>query len=120
MIRTAVCTLALVTLGAALASCGGDGGGDRRIIPISQTDEDCTPATIDLKPSEKVRFEVKNEGKKDREVEGIEGTKLEELLIPSGRTRSINYTAPSKEGTQKVKCYTPGGASTIIELRVAN
>ncbi len=51
--------------------------------------------------------------------EGIEGTNLEEVIIPSGRTRSINYNAPSSEGEQKVKCYVPGGSSTVISLRVA-
>jgi len=66
----------------------------------------------------KVKFEVKNDGKKDQEVEGIDGTKLEELLIPSGKTRSINYTAPKEAGEQKVKCYAPGGASTIVTINV--
>jgi uncharacterized cupredoxin-like copper-binding protein len=39
--------------------------------------------------------------------------------VPAGKTRRLNYTAPSRESVQKLKCYVPGGASTIIELRVS-
>ena len=67
---------------------------------------------------ENVTFAVKNSAKDDWEFEGIEGTKIEEVLVPSGRTRNIDYSVPSKAGTAKVKCYTPGGASTVIELTV--
>jgi plastocyanin len=118
MYRTAAAiTLALVTLAA--AGCGGGDDPNRRTVQIVQADDACSPAAIDLQPGEKIRFEVKNESGKDQEIEGIDGTKLEELLIPSGRTRNLNYTAPSEAGTQKVKCYTPGGASMIIELNVS-
>ncbi|HNO66114.1 MAG TPA: cupredoxin domain-containing protein [Tepidiformaceae bacterium] len=99
------------------AACGGDSG-DRRVIQITQTDDSCSPATIDVTPGEKVKFEVKNDGKRDQEVEGIDGTKLEELLIPSGKTRTVNYTAPKESGEQKVKCYAPGGSSTILIVNV--
>ena len=68
---------------------------------------------------EKVTFAVKNDGKKDWEFEGIEGTKIEEVLVPSGRSRNIDYTASSSPGTAKVKCYTPAGAATVIELAIA-
>ena len=100
-----------------LAACGGDDA-DRRVIQIVQGDELCTPESIDLAPGEKVKFEVKNEGSKDKEVEGIEGTKLEEILVPSGKTRTLNYTAPNETGTAKVKCYVPGGSNNIITLNI--
>ena len=109
----------LGVLAAALAACGGGDGGDRRVIQITQNDDACAPLSIDVRGGEKLRFEIKNEGKKDHEVEGIEGTKLEELLIPSGRTRNLDYTAPKQEGTQKIKCYIPGGSATIIEVKVS-
>lgn len=99
------------------ASCGGDDA-DRRVIQITQSNESCSPDAIDLKAGEKVKFEVKNESSKDKEIEGIEGTKLDELLVPAGKTRTLNYTAPGKAGAQKVKCYVPGGSSTIISLNV--
>ncbi len=118
MSRFAILLGAAVAASSLFAACGSDDSGDRRVIQIVQGDESCTPTAIDLAAGEKVKFEVKNDGKKDQEVEGIDGTKLEELLIPSGKTRSINYTAPKDAGEQKVKCYTPGGASTIIVLAV--
>lgn len=108
----------VLALGVAAAACGDDDG-DRRVIAITQTDEVCTPASIDLNSGEKVTFEVRNDGKKDHEVEGIEGTKLEEVLVPAGRTRNVKYTAPKSAGTQKIKCYVPGGSSTIIEVKVS-
>lgn len=101
-----------------LAACGGGDDTDRRVIQIVQTDDSCTPDSIDLAAGEKVKFEVKNEGKKDKEVEGIEGTKVEEILVPSGKTRTLNYTAPKEAGTAKVKCYVPGGSNTIISLNI--
>ncbi|MGE3073208.1 MAG: cupredoxin domain-containing protein [Dehalococcoidia bacterium] len=100
-----------------LAACGGDDA-DRRVIQITQTDDLCTPESIDLAAGEKVKFEVKNEGSKDKELEGIEGTKLEEILVPSGKTRSINYNAPDEAGAAKVKCYVPGGSNNIITLNI--
>lgn len=103
---------------AALTGCGGDGAGPRRTVQVIQDDTACTPATLEATVNEKLHFEVRNEGKKDAEIEGIEGTKLEELLIPSGKTRSIDYTAPGKPGVQKLKCYVPSGQSTIIQLNV--
>jgi len=108
----------LGVLAALLAACGGDGG-DRRVIQITQTDDACAPLSVDVRGGEKVRFEIKNDGKKDHEVEGIEGMKLEELLIPAGRSRSLDYTAPKQEGAQKIKCYIPGGSATIIEVKVS-
>lgn len=126
MVRLVSCALLLGLLGGTLAACGDDdsgggdsGGSDRRTVQIIRTDDGCTPATIDAKVGEKLRFEVRNDGKKDSEVEGIEGAKLEEVLIPSGKTRNVNYTAPSKAGTQKIKCYVPSGTSTIIEVKVS-
>ncbi|MGE5595646.1 MAG: cupredoxin domain-containing protein [Hyphomicrobiales bacterium] len=119
MSRMLYCALGVVAASSLFAACGGDDdGGDRRVIEITQTDDDCTPNPIALQPGEKVKFEVHNESGKDKEVEGIEGTKLEELIIPKGKTRNLNYTAPDEPGTGKIKCYVPGGSTTIIELQV--
>jgi uncharacterized cupredoxin-like copper-binding protein len=118
MSRLVICAVFLALVAALAAACD-DGGGNRRVIRITQTDDGCSPASVALQTGEKVRFEVKNEGDDDREVEGIEGTNLDEVIVPSGRTRNVDYTAPSREGTQKIKCYTPGGNSTIIEIKVS-
>ncbi len=101
----------------ALVACSSDDG-DRRVIDIVQTDDGCTPASVDLAAGEKVTFSIDNQASRDWEVEGIEGTKVEEVLVPSGRTRKVNYTAPSDPETGKIKCYVPGGNSTIIELQI--
>ncbi|MCZ2110562.1 MAG: cupredoxin domain-containing protein [Dehalococcoidia bacterium] len=117
MSRLLPLALSIAMLVPMLSACGGESG-SRRIIQIIQADDGCTPAAIDLKTGEAVTFEVRNDGKKDREVEGIDGTRLDEVLVPSGRTRKVNYDAPSKAGTAKIKCYIPAGNTTIIELNV--
>lgn len=121
MHRLAPVALAVtLTASALLVSCGGDNGPRRSIaVAIDPADAGCTPASIALRTGEKVTFDVKNDGKKDWEFEGIEGTKIEEVLVPSGRSRNIDYTASSSPGTAKVKCYTPAGAATVIELAIA-
>jgi hypothetical protein len=100
-----------------VAACGGDDA-DRRVIQVTQTDDGCTPDSIDLASGEKVKFEVANQGGRDKEFEGINGTKLDELLVPAGKTRNVNYTAPKSPGTTQIKCYIPGGATTLIALNV--
>jgi len=87
-------------------------------IPITANENECTPASVTAKPGEKLTFVVENKAKGDREFEGTEGTKVEETVIPSGRTRKINYTTPNSESSQKLKCYIPGGPTTLIELKV--
>ena len=106
------------TLLALVGACGGSSGGGRE-IEIVATDTGCTPASLTAATKEKLTFKVVNQAKGDREIEGIEGTKLDEVLIPAGRTRSINFKTPSGAGTQKLKCYIPGGPTTVIELRVS-
>ena len=117
--RTLFLGFAPFILASLAVACGSDDGLPRRVITITQTDGGCSPTSIALATGEKVKFEVKNDGAKDREVEGIDGTKLEEVLVPSGRTRSLDYTAPGSAGSGKIKCYIPGGATTIIELAIS-
>ncbi len=107
----AVTTVALVG-----AACGD--GGDGREVEIVQKDGGCTPASFEAKPGEKITFELINQGTKDKEFEGTEGTKLEEVVVPSGKTRKTNWTAPKTAGTAKFKCYLPGGTTTIVTAEV--
>ena len=115
---TTAAALAGATIGmtALLAACGSSGAGGRA-VNVTQADSGCTPTTIQATPGEKLKLVVKNESGKDYEVEGIEGTKLEEVVVPSGRTRTPGYTVPDGAGTHKIKCYVPGGVSTIIEVQ---
>ena len=109
--------LFLAALASGAAACGSAGGG--RPVQVVMTDTTCLPNPIAIKTGEKVTFELKNDGKNDQEFEGIDGTKIEELLVPAGRTRKVDYTAPSQPGTQKAKCYIPGGFASIVELVVS-
>jgi plastocyanin len=102
---------------AALVSACDDGGGGRE-LEVVQKDDACTPATFDAKPGEKITFELVNQGSKDKEFEGTDGTKLEEVLVPAGKTRKTNWTAPKNPGTAKFKCYLPGGPTTIVTVEV--
>ncbi len=107
--------IAAAVLVAFAAACTSSGAGGRE-VNITQTDDGCTPASIPVTPGEKLKLVVKNDSNKDYEIEGIDGTKLEELVVPQGRTRTPGYTVPGGAGVHKLKCYVPGGASTIIEL----
>jgi uncharacterized cupredoxin-like copper-binding protein len=108
--------LALLAV-AALAACS-SGGGGREVQIVAHADA-CTPASVAASPGERLSLVVKNAAGGDREVEGIDGTKVEEVLVPNGRTRTVGLTMPSDGATQKVKCYIPGGPSTIIEFTAA-
>jgi uncharacterized cupredoxin-like copper-binding protein len=109
--------IALLALSLVASACANSG--PRRVINVTQSDDGCTPDKIDLKTGEDVTFAVKNDGKKDREFEGINGTKVDEVLVPSGRARNIDYSAPSKAGTASIKCYVPGGNTTVITFNVS-
>lgn len=107
----------IVTLAALVLTACSSGGG--REVEIVATDSECTPTSVTATAGEKLTFVIVNRANGDRELEGIEGAKLEEVLVPKGRTRKVNYTAPAAGTVQKLKCYIPGGPSTIIELRVS-
>jgi uncharacterized cupredoxin-like copper-binding protein/plastocyanin len=101
-----------------LATACAAGGAGGRQINVTQTDDGCTPTTVAVTPGEKLQFVVKNDSSSDvYELEGIDGTKLEEFIVPSGKTRKSGYTVPdAATGTYNVKCYVPTGPSTIIKL----
>jgi hypothetical protein len=77
-------------------------------VDVTQGDDGCTPAVIEATPGEKLDLRVKNETGGTYEIEGIDGTNLEEVLVPENRERSIGYNVPDEGGTHKVKCYVPG------------
>ena len=108
-----VAAAGLVVLSAACTSSGVGG----RKVEITQKDDGCSPTAIAVTPGEKLNLVVKNASSSDAyEVEGIEGTNLEEFVVHKGKTLSVGYTIPEGASTHKVKCYVPAGKSTIIEL----
>lgn len=106
--------LALSALATVACSSSGEGG---RVVDVTQANDGCSPASIDATPGEKLNLKVKNTSGNTYEIEGIEGTQLEEVLVPEDRTREVGYNVPSEGGTFKIKCYVPGGVSTIIEVK---
>jgi len=114
MFKTGVMA-ALASLIALSAACSG--GADGREVRITQGDSGCTPASLSVKTGEKLKLIVQNNSGMDiYEIEGIEGAELEEVVVPGGRTRNIGYTVPDQAGVYKLKCYSPGEVTTIIEL----
>ena len=43
---------------------------------------------------------------------------MEEVLIPKGKTRTIPVTVPADAKELRLKCYSPAGPATIIEVDV--
>ncbi len=100
-----------------VVACSGSGAGGRE-VQITQHDDGCAPASVEVAPGEKLKLVIKNDSTHDPfEVEGTDGAKFEELNVPEGRSRSAGYTVPDSGSVHKLKCYVPGGISTIIELR---
>ncbi|HEX5480896.1 MAG TPA: cupredoxin domain-containing protein, partial [Dehalococcoidia bacterium] len=95
--RRQMCCLAAAGFAAAIlmTACGSSGAGGRP-VDITQADQGCTPATIAATPGEKLKLVVHNTSGKDYEVEGIDGTKLEEVVVPSGKTRTPGYNVPNE------------------------
>jgi hypothetical protein len=106
--------LPLVLLAALLlAACS---RGSRREVVITIRNDTCTPTTVQAAPGEQLQLVLRSEATEPREVEGIEGTQLEEVIVRAGETRTVKFTMPTRGGPQKVKCYIPGGPSTIITI----
>jgi hypothetical protein len=107
---------ALVALSVA---CGSSGEGGRE-VRITQGQDECTPKSIEATPSEKLNLIVTNESDKEPyELEGEGGTKLEEIVVPEGKTRGVGFDVPGEAGSYELKCYVPGDIETIIEVVVA-
>ena len=83
--RRRICGLVAAGFSVAVVvtACSSSGAGGRP-VDIAQADDGCTPTVITATPGEKLKLVVHNTSGKDYEVEGIDGTKLEELVIPCG------------------------------------
>lgn len=103
----------------ALAACTSVGGG--REIPVVAGEQDdrmyFEPAVIRVAPGEEVTFVVENVGDADHEFESDEAG-IEEVIVPAGRERRVNWTAPSRPGTFPVYCDLPGHREASMELTV--
>jgi len=117
--RTLGLTLGAVLALLAVAACTSVGGG--REIPVVADETvgkmSFEPKVIKVAPGEEVTFVVKNEGDQDHEFESAEAD-IEEVIIPKGRERRVNWTAPSRPGTFPVYCDLPGHREAGMELTV--
>ena len=101
-------------------------GGGEEIRVIAGEDGDgmyFEPDVITVEAGAKVTFVIENEGSQDHEFEsGQEGEAgIDEIFIPPGATRRVNWTAPSEAATFTVYCDLPGhrAAGMEITLKVA-
>ena len=76
------------------------------------------PAEITVAPGASVTFVIKNEGSTDHEFESFrEGEAgIDEIIIPPGGTRRVNWTAPSEAATFPFYCDLPGHRAAGMEL----
>ena len=102
---------ALVVSVVMLSACGESG----REVAVRSDERGCAPLAVTAAPGERLVFVVTNDARGDREVEGIDGTRLEEVAIPAGKTRRVAFTMPASGGA-RMKCYAPAGPASIIEV----
>ena len=117
--RTLGLTLGAVLALLAVAACTSVGGGEEIPVVADETVGKMSfePKVIKVAPGEEVTFVVKNEGDQDHEFESAEAD-IEEVIIPKGRERRVNWTAPSRPGTFPVYCDLPGHRAAGMELTV--
>ncbi len=104
----------------ACASLTAVGGGQEIVIVAGERDGKMyfEPEVITVPVNAEVTFVIKNEGTMDHEFESIEKGEagIQEIIIPPGRTRRVNWTAPSEPATYPVYCDLPGHRAAGMEL----
>jgi uncharacterized cupredoxin-like copper-binding protein len=112
----------LLPLALLFAACGltAVGGGEEIHIVSGESSEGMyfEPDVITVSAGAEVTFVIKNEGTVDHEFESNERGEagIEEIIIPPGRTRRVNWTAPSEAGTYPIYCDLPGHRAAGMEL----
>ena len=71
------------------------------------------PASVDVKPGEKITFELENIDQVDHNMLSAEAG-FQEVIIAAGQKKTADWTSPSKAGTYKIICtYHPGMEMTV-------
>lgn len=106
--------LGLFTL-LAVAGCGSPSG---RAVPVEMTNYKLSPATVSVKPGEQVTFVLTNKSDTEHEFESDQGH-FEEVLVPAGKERKVNWKAPDKAGDYEFECDMTGhdGMTMTISVR---
>lgn len=109
-------------LAVVFAACGltAVGGGEEIHIAAGERSDGMyfEPDVISVAAGTEVTFIVENQGTVDHEFESNEPGEagIEEIIIPAGRTRRVNWTAPSEAGTYPVYCDLPGHRQLGMDL----
>ncbi len=69
-----------------------------REIALEITDSGFQPSKVEVKAGERVVFVLTNRGSKDHEFESDE-LHIEEVVVQPGKSKRIEWTAPSRPGT---------------------
>jgi uncharacterized cupredoxin-like copper-binding protein len=99
-----------------LTGCARSGGQEVR---IEMTNFKLTPNLVTVSPGEQVRFVLVNRSDVDHEFESDEG-KLEEVVVPPGKERTVTWTAPAKAGDYTFECDMAGHDGMVMTVRVAD
>ena len=117
---TLLITLTVAALVFSACSLTAVGGGEEIIVTARETADGMSfePDVITVEAGAEVTFVIKNEGKLDHEFEsGGEGEAgIEEIIIPPGRSRRVNWTAPDEPGSFPVYCDLPGHRAAGMEI----
>ena len=113
-------TLTVAALAFSACSLTAVGGGQEITVTARETEDGMSfePAVITVEAGDEVTFVIKNAGTVDHEFESIaEGEAgIEEIIIPPGRSRRVNWTAPDEPGSFPVYCDLPGHRAAGMEL----
>ena len=108
---------ALVFSGCSLTSVSG--GEEIHIVAGERSDGMFfEPAAITVDAGAQVTFVIKNEGNVDHEFESYRDGEagIDEIIIPPGATRRVNWTAPSQAATFPVYCDLAGHRAAGMEI----
>jgi uncharacterized cupredoxin-like copper-binding protein len=120
--RPVISICATLLVGMTLAGCSltAVGGGEEIRIVGGERDGEMyfEPDVITVPAGAEITFVIVNDGRVDHEFESNEKGEagIEEIIIPPGRTRRVNWTAPSKPGTYPVYCDLPGHRAAGMEF----
>jgi uncharacterized cupredoxin-like copper-binding protein len=91
-----------------------------REITVEMTNYHLTPTAtpIQVKPGERITWVLVNKSNLDHEFESDEGN-LEEVLVPAGKTKRVEWTAPQKPGSYTMACDMVGhdGMEMTVEVK---
>ncbi len=112
----------LLTAGLLISACSLTAvGGGQEIRVIAGEDKYrmyFQPDQITVAAGAEVTFVIENEGSQDHEFEsGQKGEAgIDEIFIPPGATRRVNWTAPSEAASFPVYCDLPGHRAAGMEI----